>query len=578
VRSLATWAAAVLLLGATPAEPPAALAARVGQNPALLSTVLEPLAQGLASADPAQSSAAGDYLVSLARARSTALSTQGSWSRNDLLGLVTLQLVDPLRFVEDPAFRARVAALLPRSLDPAVPAALRDEVLAELNQVRGFDFATSEAVENAWGAAQRRSAERRIPYAPGLRFIDDAERPLTASVYSLPSFFFDPATAGAFLSAVRKAAPERELIVLTDLPLRRALEPRAGALRLRLIDTYGRAYSPWPRDPFSLVRGPKGGVVVLSRPNLQRGREEDASMGSELIQGLPEDLDKAWGGVTWTEAPVPFHNGQILPAGDATWVSVHTLEPRILALLGVSRIPVETFGHKTGLQRYVDAARKAAKEMQNLWGRPVRFVHPLPSTTSLTEGREHVRRLGGGAGYDLDSLVTFLPGAPGTALVADLTAGHELLAKLPAAEWTALRDGWSLAPSDQGLASALTAAQETPRAEALDRFLDLTAHHLQREGFRVRRLPLLQVPFSLLRDPGGLEGDFLLTWNNVVAETRGGVLRAEGFSSLLPSGDRAAIEAFAAAGARLDLFPPLVRSVVLNGGYRCASNHVRGPS
>jgi hypothetical protein len=557
------------------------LAARIGQNPALLATVLEPLAQGLASADPKESSAAGDYLSSVARERSRAMAAQGSWSHNDLLGLVTLQLVDPLRFVEDPAFRARVAALLPRSLDPAVPAALRDEVLAELNQVRGFDFATSEAVESAWGAAPRRSAERRVPYSSGLRFTDDAERPLTASVYSLPSFFFDPATADAFLSAVRKAAPERELIVLTDLPLRRALEPRARALRLRLLDTYGRAYSPWPRDPFSLVRGPRGGVVVLSRPNLQRGREEDASMGSELIQGLPEDLDKAWGGVTWTEAPVPFHNGQILPAGDATWISVHTLEPRILALLGVSRIPVETFGHKTGLQRYVDAARKAAKEMQDLWGRPVRFVHPLPPTTSLTEGREHVRRLGGGAGYDLDSLVTFLPTASGsgsstaTALVADVTAGHELLAKLPAAEWNALRDGWSLAPSDQALASALTAAQETPRAEALDRFLDLTAYHLQKEGFRVRRLPLLQVPFSLLRDPGGLEGDFLLTWNNVVAETGGGVLRAEGFSSLLPSGDRAATEIFAAAGARLDLFPPLVRSVVLNGGYRCASNHVR---
>lgn len=572
MRSLVTWAAALLLLGTTPAEPPAALAERVGQNPALLATALEPLAQELASADPAQSSAAGDYLSSVARERSRALTTKGSWSRTDLLGLVTLQLVDPVRFVEDPAFRARVAALLPRSFDPAAPVALRDEVLAELNQVRGFDFATSEAVESAWGAAPRRSAERRIPYATGLRFTDDAERPLTASVYSLPSLFFDPATADAFLSAVRKAAPERELIVLTDLPLRRALEPRAGALRLRLIETYGRAYSPWPRDPFSLVRGPQGGVVVLSRPNLQPGREEDASMGSELVQGLPEDLDKAWGGVTWTEAPVPFHNGQILPAGDAAWVSVHTLEPRILALLGVSRIPVETFGHKTGIQRYVDAARKAAKELQDLWGRPVRFVHPLPPTNSPTEGREHLRRLGGGAGYDLDSLVTFLPGSPGTALVADVTAGRELLAKLPAAEWTALREGWSLTPSS---GPALTAAQETPRAEALDRFLDLTAFHLQKEGFRVRRLPLLQVPFSLLRDPGGLKGDFLLTWNNVVAETRDGVLRAEGFSSLLPSGDRAASEAFAAAGARLDLFPPLVRSVVLNGGYRCASNHVR---
>ncbi|HEX3553357.1 MAG TPA: hypothetical protein VIA62_09010 [Thermoanaerobaculia bacterium] len=32
---------------------------------------------------------------------------------------------------------------------------------------------------------------------------------------------------------------------------------------------------------------------------------------------------------------------------------------------------------------------------------------------------------------------------------------------------------------------------------------------------------------------------------------------------------------FAGLGVHLDLFPPLVRSVILNGGYRCASNHLR---
>jgi hypothetical protein len=81
---------------------------------------------------------------------------------------------------------------------------------------------------------------------------------------------------------------------------------------------------------------------------------------------------------------------------------------------------------------------------------------------------------------------------------------------------------------------------------------------------------------SLLRNREGLTHDeFLITWNNVVAETRDGRLRAEGFASLIPTADRLVRETFAAAGARLDLFPPLVRSVILNGGYRCASNHVR---
>jgi hypothetical protein len=237
-------------------------------------------------------------------------------------------------------------------------------------------------------------------------------------------------------------------------------------------------------------------------------------------------------------------------------------------------VPVETFGTAAGIDRYVAAARQAARELSDLWGRPVRFVHPLPGPGGpAAVGSDLLRRIGGGAGYDLDSLVTLLPGR--AALVADVTAGRELLARLPATEWNALRSGWDLAPAGDGLATAVAAAQRTSRAEQLDGFLDLMAEHLASERFHVRRLPLLSVPFSLLRDPGDLQGEFLLTWNNVVAETRNGALRAEGFSSLLPSGDRAAAEAFAAAGARLDLFPPLTRSVILNGGYRCASNHVR---
>ncbi|HEY9420101.1 MAG TPA: hypothetical protein VIW92_01680, partial [Thermoanaerobaculia bacterium] len=93
----------------------------------------------------------------------------------------------------------------------------------------------------------------------------------------------------------------------------------------------------------------------------------------------------------------------------------------------------------------------------------------------------------------------------------------------------------------------------------------------------VRRLPLLSVPVALLRDRSGLShAEFLITWNNVVVEARKKAVRAEGFASLIPAGDRLARDAFSALGVRLDLFPPLVRSVILNGGYRCASNHLRG--
>ena len=113
--------------------------------------------------------------------------------------------------------------------------------------------------------------------------------------------------------------------------------------------------------------------------------------------------------------------------------------------------------------------------------------------------------------------------------------------------------------------------------DALGGFLDLVARQLASSGMAVRRLPLLSVPVALLADRSGLShAEFLITWNNVVVESAPGKVRAEGFSYLLPSGDRAARDAFGALGVQLDLFPPLVRSIVLNGGYRCASNHLRG--
>ena len=535
---------------------------------------LATLERALTSSDAAVAKRAGDDLVSLARERGHALARRGSWSRADVLALLALQLVDPERFAGDEEFRRRVLPLLPRMLDPQAPAGLRDALLLELNQVRGFDFAASDGVERAWGAIPRRASGRRSETASGLRFDADTAGRLTASVYSLPSFFFDLKTADAFLSAVHAASPERTLVVLTDSTVLAGLAPRAKELSLRLLDTYGRPYSPWPRDPFSLVHARNGGLRVLVRPNLQRGREEDANLGPELVRSLPEDLDRAWGKVTWATAPVPFHNGQVLLAPDAAWITLHALEPRILAILGIDRVPVESFATAAGIGRYLAAADRAAEELSRLYGRPVRFVHPLPRQGDLAARTELMRRIGGGAGYDLDSIVTLLPG--GKALVADTAAGRSLLAKLPAADWDILRRGYGLEPAGDALASALRTAQGTPEVEALGGFLDLVAQQLAGSGMTVRRLPVLTVPVALLADRSGLSHEsFLLTWNNAVVEVRKGQARAEGFSYLIPSGDQAAREAFAGLGARLELFPPLVRSIVLNGGYRCASNHLR---
>jgi len=556
------------------------------------------LATTLGEASPALLPRLQSYLGATAAAHARRLTGSGrrpetAWTDREIAELLRLSLLDPPRFVDDPGFRERALGVLAQSLDKPAPAALRDRLLDQLGGFPGFDFAAGERVGWAWGALPRRSSVRRLEVPAGetnLRFdADDAGdgRSLAASVYSLPSTFFDPASATAFLTALRALGRERRIVVLVDLPLARALGERTRALDVDLLLNHGRPYSPWPRDPFSLVHSGDGKrVVVLVRPNLQPGREEDANLGPELVQDLPPALDTAWGEPRVGRAPVPFHNGQVLLTAKAAWISLHTLEPRILALLGESRVPVESFATAAGIDRYLGAARRAAAELARLYGRPVRFVHPLPEGGPLAAREARMTTLGGGAGYDLDSILTLLPaggpGAPPHALVADVAAGRALLSRLSPADGPALAKGYGL--MEGGLPAALAAAQDAPRPRALAPFLDLLATQLQAAGFAVDRLPLLFVPVSLLSDRAlatGLgEPDFLLTWNNVVVERRGNpgtpeIWRAEGFSMLLPEGDDAARAAFTRAGVHLDLLPPLVPSIVRNGGYRCASNHLR---
>ncbi len=481
---------------------------------------------------------------------------------------------------------------------------LRDRLLWAIGARRpGVDFARLESLAAAWGALPRRSASRELsPGAERLTFAADDggdsgdagdAGAIAASIFSLPSAFFDAEPAAAFLAGVRRADPRRTLVALTDLPLRLALAEPARRLGVTLLETYGRPYSPWPRDPFTLARGRGQRVVALLRPNLQPGREADSTLGIELVRDLPPALDAAWGGARWERAAVPFHNGQLLLAGGAVWMSLHSLEPRILALLGLARVPVESFATAAGIGRYLAAARRAAAELAALYGRPARFVHPLPAAGGAAargadaERAKLMTQIGGGAGYDLDSLVTFLPAVSGDqrrnqhqgrerALVADVTAGRALLAGLGEADWRALAATYDLAA--ESLPRELAAAQQAPRPTALAGFLELVARQLEADGLEVRRLPLVFVPTALLRDRRGVaHPDFLLGWNNVVVERRDGSLRAEGFAAGLPAGDSLAGATFAAAGAHLDLLPPLVHSVVLNGGYRCASNHLRAP-
>jgi hypothetical protein len=522
-----------------------------------------------------------------ARARAAELVRRGGpWTADDARGFLALALDDAERFAADPAFRVLALERLAQALPGGTPAALRDLALYELESGPGLDFAESEALELAWGAAPRASAGREIPLPdPGLTFADELRDPVAGIVFSFPTPYVEPASAERLLAAVRRTAPEREIVVLADLPMRRRLETTAAALGVHLVETFGRPYSPWPRDPFSAARTAGGRLALIERPAAQEEREEDLWMAREVVQNLPPELDRAWGGaagVAWARAPFYFHNGQVLMAGGAAWTSIHGLERRTLEILELDRVPVESFATAAGLDRYLAAARRAMAEMAALYGKPVRLVHPLPEAGDDAGRAALMGRIGGGAGYDLDSVVTLLPGpGPGSlqALVADLDRGRSLLAELPPADWSALGATYGLAPPAAGpaaLLDLLAGAQETPRAAALDAFLDLVAEHLAGSDVPVRRLPLLLVPVALLQDRERFDHDhFLVGWNNVVPDARADGLRAEGFASGVPTADERARAAYRAAGVELELLPPLRWSVVSNGGYRCASNEIR---
>jgi hypothetical protein len=391
--------------------------------------------------------------------------------------------------------------------------------------------------------------KRRIAFSGSLRMPDDSS-PIAASIYSLNSDFFSVDEARRFLNAVHESVPGRKLIVLADAKMRHALrgadsqsarEPAKSRLHVTVVDTYSRPFTPWTRDPFIVARDANGGVVFVNRPNAQATREEDQNMARAVAQ--------QWAGARWTVAPIPFHNGNILLTPSAVWISMHTLELHVLALLGLDHVPTETFNDAAGVARYLSVVDRAARELERFYRRPVRFVHPM------TPSPELMRRLSGGAGIDLDSVLTILPN--GNALVGDLKLGVALARD---ADWSVVRREYRL----RGI----------PRSQrpGLQQFLDEIAAELQRDGMNVRRLPLLEIPAALLDQPGVPEDfKFLMTWNNVVIDGR----RAEGFASLLGAGDELARKTFAAAGYKLTLFPPLIRSIVLGGGYRCASNHVR---
>ncbi|MEA2165433.1 MAG: hypothetical protein QOK37_3560 [Thermoanaerobaculia bacterium] len=549
-------------------------------NPEMLPAVLRNLGTALLSRDPALQAGVRTYATSLVRIHAKRIPSR--FSEDDLHSLVTLQVIDPLRYGEDEEFRRVVDTILPQSLDSSLPEALRRADLNELNRVAPIAFDAAEALSLNAGLVGRSSAGRFVNFGNAHATIGTkGTEVIEASIFSINSRFAAADEARRFLSAVRASAPKRRIIVIGDTVMRASLTADLIRLRIDFIDNFSRPLTLWPRDPFFVARASDGQVVFVNRPNLQPGREEDANMVRVLLQGLPKTLDTQWKSARWTSGTTPFHNGQVLLTPQAAWISIHSLEPRVLELLGRNDVPTAEFQSAQGIASYINAVRRAADELAALVGRPVRFVHDLPGTRPLGAESELMATLGGGAGFDLDSVITLLPKQDGSldALIGDLSLGAELGAGAPGDDWQAFQKTYGLTGDEKSVRTAVVPFQRSDAAAGLQRFLDRCAKALSANGVHVRRLPLLMVPSSLLQ-AGEERMDnphFLVTWNNVVLE-RGAADHAEGFASGLPSGDQAARIAFKASGYGLALFPPLPRSVVLNGGYRCASNEVRAVS
>ena len=247
------------------ATPPAALAERLEREPALVPQALGALGQALGAADRTLSHEAGEYLIQCSRGRSGALARRGTWSPADVQALLTLDLVTPGRFVADAGFRSAFS-----------PCCLAIWILP-VRRACGTTFSSRSI--RLKGSTSRRPRRSKAPGAP---CHGRARR--GGAVRGRPAVRRRGGEAlerVGLLAAVRllrhcgggvlplrgpPGGAQAHLLVLTDLPLRRALESRARGLGIHLLETYGRGYSPWPRDPFSLVRTPAGGVLVLVRP------------------------------------------------------------------------------------------------------------------------------------------------------------------------------------------------------------------------------------------------------------------------------------------------------------------------
>lgn len=532
------------------------------------------------------------------------------------VSVINQLLLDPPLLIEKEALQADVIPAVAQTMAwlarPSVGASqevrdgYRDELLLAFNQNPvGEVFRWSETVESAAKALVRPSlnaaglpwgtAAGSGPYRP-----ERAGR-IEASIYSLPSHYFEPEEAIAFTRALLAMLPEdRHILILTDFKMRaqieRSLAPRPPEQRLSFIETYGRYYSPWPRDPFLFTSEPSGRRALLFRPPLEKKRRDDSFMAHEIFRHLAEPLRSELRLEGLVAAPLRFHVGHLLPWKERLYLSVHALEEETLVRQDTGGLPQADRRELGGALQYLNNVQVVAKELGQEWGLEPVFVHPFPaaglaesSGTSSPEVENLVATLRAGGGQDLDSYMAILEDKDGQerAVVGSLQMGTQLIETLTPEDWASLNSLLRLREHNADeLRSRILAHNSQSRIWGFGAYLDLVAQTMQtrQAGRPVLRLPLVFFPTSLLEDAARLEHeDFLVTWTNLVVEDRqsgpGQRQRSvELFSQGIPAGDRMARDLFEQLGYTSRLIPGLRASLIFNGGYRCASNHLMSSS
>lgn len=546
-------------------------------NPQFENQLLILLAKEL-SASSSMDSNIGKFCQSLIQHAGISLAA-GSIGIREYMAVVLLW---PERVVKDPLLKEKLMVMLEKSLSQDLSSDWKEQVLTVLNMVPGFHFGDIERLAYSWSSIPRVSGAREMPVSKSnpLETLEGGTK-ISLSVYSLPSESFSFEESTRFLKAVKRLAPNREVVVLSDLNAFSPFKAFCEQLGVSLIPTFGEGFSPWPRDPILFSKLPEKPWLILQRPNSQASRREDDLMARAMVHGLPDLLDCEWGAPEWGQAPTPFHNGKIIIAKDQLWINLDTVEIRTLEILGLDRVPIESFQSSEGISKYLEAANLAAGELAHLFGMPVAFLEPLPFHGDLERRSATMYFLGGSAGFDLDSLVTLLPLETGqiAAIVGDVGLGIQMIQKSPSHEIAAYQQGYGLGSDPERFRQVLLEYSRQARSERLGNYLDLIAGFLAHNGLVVERLPLFLVPThqieNLINSKAVTEKDFLMTWQNVVIDRRGGEAFAEGFAGLLPQADLMAEAVFEKLGYKLQFLPPLLESIYRMGGYRCASKHIQ---